>query len=196
MYSAPLQPSWSPWTTRPLRRPSRWAGVFLVGEFPKCSMGLEFTYTKPGQMFHISCAYGYIYIYLEPKWPGCFDWKWPCFGGLTFKNRGQLGSRYIDHKFMINVGIYSSPMEHMGLALNGIRRCHRHPRPPAEVWYDWTPQNIPIKHQTSGGMTGCLGMYHFLIWKIWKALLQSIVRSLPNVISYIPKKIQVSLPIE
>ena len=26
----------------------------------------------------------------------CFDWKRPCFGGLTFKNRGQLGSRYID----------------------------------------------------------------------------------------------------
>ena len=25
----------------------------------------------------------------------CFDWKGPCFGGLTFKNRGQLGSRYL-----------------------------------------------------------------------------------------------------
>ena len=25
----------------------------------------------------------------------CFDWKRPCFGGLTFKNRGHLGSRYI-----------------------------------------------------------------------------------------------------
>ena len=24
----------------------------------------------------------------------CFDWKRPCFGGLTFKNRGHLGSRY------------------------------------------------------------------------------------------------------
>ena len=23
----------------------------------------------------------------------CFDWKGPCFGGLTFKNRGHLGSR-------------------------------------------------------------------------------------------------------
>ena len=25
----------------------------------------------------------------------CFDWKRPCFGGLTFKNRGHLGSRFI-----------------------------------------------------------------------------------------------------
>ena len=25
----------------------------------------------------------------------CFGWKRPCFGGLTFKNRGHLGSRYI-----------------------------------------------------------------------------------------------------
>ena len=25
----------------------------------------------------------------------CFDWKRPCFGGLTFENRGHLGSRYI-----------------------------------------------------------------------------------------------------
>ena len=24
----------------------------------------------------------------------CFDWKGPCFGGLTFKNRGQLGSTW------------------------------------------------------------------------------------------------------
>ena len=34
---------------------------------------------------------GYIYIYLEPKWP-LFWWKFgPCFGGLTLKNRGQVG---------------------------------------------------------------------------------------------------------
>ena len=43
----------------------------------------------------------YIYIYTHiykytwnPNDP-CFDWKKPCFGGLTFKNRGHLGSRYI-----------------------------------------------------------------------------------------------------
>ena len=28
----------------------------------------------------------------------------------------------------------------------------RHPGPPPEVRYDWTPQNIPSKHQTSGGI--------------------------------------------
>ena len=25
----------------------------------------------------------------------CFDWKGPCFGGLTFKSRGHWGSRYL-----------------------------------------------------------------------------------------------------
>ena len=35
----------------------------------------------------------YIYIHLEPNDP-CFDWKRSCFGGLTFKNRGQLGSMH------------------------------------------------------------------------------------------------------
>ena len=37
----------------------------------------------------------YVIIYIctwNPNDP-CFDWKRPCFGGLTFKNRGHLGSR-------------------------------------------------------------------------------------------------------
>ena len=25
----------------------------------------------------------------------CFGWKRPCFGGLTFKNKGHWGSRYV-----------------------------------------------------------------------------------------------------
>ena len=38
----------------------------------------------------------YIYIYLEPKWGPLFWMEFgPCFGGLTFKNRGHWGSRYI-----------------------------------------------------------------------------------------------------
>ena len=37
----------------------------------------------------------YIYIYLEPKWPLFWLEFRPCFGGLTFKTRGQLGSRYM-----------------------------------------------------------------------------------------------------
>ncbi len=39
---------------------------------------------KNNQTKHI-----YIYILLEPNDP-CFDWKRPCFGGLTFKNKGYL----------------------------------------------------------------------------------------------------------
>ena len=38
-----------------------------------------------------------LYWYIDalgPKWP-LFDFKRPCFGGLTFKNRGHLGSRCI-----------------------------------------------------------------------------------------------------
>ncbi len=26
-----------------------------------------------------------------------FEWKGPCFGGLTFKNRGQMGSRCTEY---------------------------------------------------------------------------------------------------
>ena len=36
-----------------------------------------------------------IYIYTWNPNDPCFDWKRPCFWGLTFKNRGYLGSRYI-----------------------------------------------------------------------------------------------------
>ena len=30
----------------------------------------------------------------NPNGAPCFGWKRPCFGGLTFKNRGHWGSRY------------------------------------------------------------------------------------------------------
>ena len=45
------------------------------------------------------------FTYPEPKWP-LFSLEFrPCFGGLTFKNRSHLGSRYnsnykINHSFM------------------------------------------------------------------------------------------------
>ncbi len=38
----------------------------------------------------------YIYIYTWNPNDPCFGWKRPCFGGLTFKNRGHLGSRYMN----------------------------------------------------------------------------------------------------
>ena len=34
----------------------------------------------------------YIYIYTWNPNDPCFDWKRPCFRGLTFKNRRHLGS--------------------------------------------------------------------------------------------------------
>ncbi len=36
-----------------------------------------------------------LFIYTWNPNDPCFGWKGPCFGGLTFKNRGYLGSRYI-----------------------------------------------------------------------------------------------------
>ena len=43
----------------------------------------------------INNIYTYIYIYnWNPNDP-CFAWKRPCFVGLTFKNTGHVGSRYI-----------------------------------------------------------------------------------------------------
>ena len=49
----------------------------------------------------------YIYIYLEPKWGPLFWLECrPCFGGLgPFKNRGQLGSRYIYHWIPLHLHI-------------------------------------------------------------------------------------------
>ena len=37
----------------------------------------------------------YLCIHLEPKWPLFWLEFRPCFGGLTFKNSGHLGSMYI-----------------------------------------------------------------------------------------------------
>ena len=33
----------------------------------------------------------------SPNGAPCFGWKKPCSLGLTFKNRGQLGSRYTNY---------------------------------------------------------------------------------------------------
>ena len=39
--------------------------------------------------------HSHIYTYTWNPNDPCFDWKRPCFGGLTFKNRGHFCSRYI-----------------------------------------------------------------------------------------------------
>ena len=38
----------------------------------------------------------------------CFAWKRPCFGGLTFKNRGYLGSRLLYIYFLKFVDVIIS----------------------------------------------------------------------------------------
>ena len=47
----------------------------------------------------------------------------------------------------------------------------RHPVPPPEVRF-LDPKNIPIKHQTSGGMTGCLGKWDDPPSKCWRCIVQ------------------------
>ena len=50
---------------------------------------------------------GLVYLHTWNPNDPCFHWKRPCFGGLTFKNRGHLGSRYIYFYFlMVNAGTY------------------------------------------------------------------------------------------
>ena len=46
---------------------------------------------KPKVHYTKSCAAFAMYTW-NPNDP-CFDWKGPCFEGLTFKNRGHLGSK-------------------------------------------------------------------------------------------------------
>ena len=46
-------------------------------------------------MFAKASIYVYIYIPRTLSWPLVWLEFRPCFGGLTFKNRGQLGSRYM-----------------------------------------------------------------------------------------------------
>ena len=52
-----------------------------------------------------TCRNKQIYTW-KPNDP-CFDWKRPCFGGLTLKNRGHLGSRYLYICTYIYIYIYT-----------------------------------------------------------------------------------------
>ena len=63
----------------------------------RCSMYERLNPRCPMYEISISC---HIYIYTQNPTDPCFDWKRPCFRGLTFKNRGQLGSRYIISQFV------------------------------------------------------------------------------------------------
>ena len=59
------------------------------------------------------------YITWNPNDP-CFDWKRPCFGGLTLKNRGHLGSS--------NIYIYfaSSPTSWSNILTRAVSRSSVH----------------------------------------------------------------------
>ena len=57
----------------------------------------------PNQFWHdipevhhvLLSSYIFILHSWNPKWPPCFDWSLGLvFGGLTFKNGGQMGSRF------------------------------------------------------------------------------------------------------
>ena len=47
----------------------------------------------------------------------CFDWKRPCFGGLTFKNRGHWGSRYIEIYLYICIHIEVCFLTQLGIMI-------------------------------------------------------------------------------
>ena len=86
-----LREQWS-WFRRADRADRKMKGETTVGRFlPSKNLGTNprgssWKKTKHGR--------GYFTHTWNPNDP-CFGWKRPCFGGLTLKNRGHLGSRYI-----------------------------------------------------------------------------------------------------
>ncbi len=72
-----------------------WGSEPFYQSFPLLLSIERFFLTPLSTMTPKKKAAFFIFKYLEPKRPGCFDWSLGLvFGGLTFKNRGQLGSRY------------------------------------------------------------------------------------------------------
>ena len=62
-------------------------------------------------MCHLIGHVSLVCIYSIYAWnpnDHCFDWKRPCFGGLTFKNRGHLCSSYIFCIYIYLVELYSN----------------------------------------------------------------------------------------
>ena len=65
------------------------ASVFLkIGPLPQKEMNHLPTILFQGLFI-------FIYIYIQNPNDPYFGWKRPCFGWLTFKHRGHLGSRYM-----------------------------------------------------------------------------------------------------
>ena len=74
----------------PIRR--TWTGNIMWLEPPVVSTEFQWYVCLPG----------------NPNGAPCFAWKRLCFGGLTFKNRGQLGSRYSRHRFINTCSVTNS----------------------------------------------------------------------------------------
>ena len=78
-------------------------GIFGTENFPHSQQGSFVSFLDPGRL---GCPAAATYrprfwkrkIHQKYTWipnDPCFDWKTLCFGGLTFKNNGHLGSRYV-----------------------------------------------------------------------------------------------------
>ena len=79
-------------------------------------------------MYQCSIMNMYYVYYIDIKYTWnpnnpCFDWKRPCFGGLTFKNRGHLGSRYIYIYVHIVCKYIFTPLLRMFTYLSRWRSC-------------------------------------------------------------------------
>ena len=109
-------------------------------------------------------SYSYIYTW-NPNDP-CFDWKGPCFGGLTFKNRGHWGSRYIYIYLVVLMYCYFLVLVTKN-ALRNIRETSRnqgiitYPLPAGTFWVDDFPLTKSRSEQWKK-MPSCL--VFFLAW--------------------------------
>ena len=85
----------------------------LDQELANASMGRRYIYL-------LNSHHVYIFIYLEHKWGPLFWLEFgPCFGGLTFKNKGHWGSRYTNTSTF--QGVYVFPNIYLHLVDNNCR---------------------------------------------------------------------------
>ena len=130
------------------------------------------TSLDPGWYIYIYyCTYTYTWNPNDP----CFDWKRPCFGGMTFKNRGRLGSRHmyihITSSGSGSVGVFSG-----ATALRGDRLAFQYAKPWEFCWtffcqepseqfgnnYGDTPRYGPFLDV----LFGSFFVFHLSIWVI------------------------------
>ena len=114
-------------------------------------------------LVHIKGGIGDIYIYVpRTQMTLVLIGNRPCFGGLTFKNRGQLGSRYMNGLNIhgLHVDDWNRPMIHLQ----------------SEIWYMiFQPllacksylDGCPVRWKWSDQWSGAMGYFTYLIdWGI------------------------------